>query len=155
MTRVQRRRAQSLAIRCYSKAWRSRHSREATELAAMLAADGVPATALAWDFFKGSVRDRAAQLGARRGLAGLTALVAAACLTAASLAISVPSAPAGASGFVPTSVVQPAHAVAGAACAIRRNGSRSSPAGARHSAATTAHGASRPQAHDRDCSRRG
>ena len=160
MTCARLRRAQSLAIRCYSKAWRSRHGQEARELAAMLSEDGVPATILVWDFFKGSVRDRAAQLRARRGLAGLTALLAAACASGATLAISVPSAPAGASGFGPTPVVQPARTVQGQTCAAKRSSPGSSPARARNPITTTARAIarstdSRAKADDRDCSRRG
>jgi hypothetical protein len=155
MTCARLRRAHSLAIGCYSKAWRSRHGQEAGELAAMLSEDGVPATILVWDLFKGSVRDRAAQLRARLGLAGLTAVLAAACASGATLAISVPSVPAGASGFGPTPVVQPARATQGHACAVRRSSPGLLPAGARNPTTTTALSASRAKADDRDCSRRG
>jgi hypothetical protein len=117
MPSVEGPRAISLAIRCYSKSWRARHGREATELAVLLAEDGVAPSSLAWDIFKGSLRDRLSRLGvARRLAAGLAAVVAVASFGGAALAMSLPSAPAGASSFAHTTLDRPARSLPTTTC---------------------------------------
>ena len=44
-------------LRCYPGRWRRRHGEEATELAALLIRDGIPASSIAWSYLAGAARE--------------------------------------------------------------------------------------------------
>jgi len=86
------------ALRCYPARWRRRHGHEAAELAALLIADGTPATSVAWSYLAGAVREWLTPRPGRSLSAVAAALLAAACLLGLSAALVAGSAPARAAG---------------------------------------------------------
>ena len=140
MTCARLRRAQSLAIRCYSKAWAAAAmARKPRELAAMLSEDGVPATILVWDFFKGSVHD-SGRAATRQARAGRTDGAVGGSLRQRGHAGYIgPSAPAGASGFGHHGrSCNPPGLCRAKTCAAKRSSPGSAPARARNPITTTA-----------------
>jgi hypothetical protein len=78
------------ALRCYPAHWRRRHGDEATELAALLIRDGVPAAAIALSYLVGATREWLTPRPGRRLSAVACALLVAAC-SAGFLASTVPA----------------------------------------------------------------
>ena len=69
------------ALRCYPARWRRRHGDEATELAALLIRDGIPAASIAMSYLAGATREwLTPRLGQRRSLSAVAcALLVSAC----------------------------------------------------------------------------
>ena len=69
------------ALRCYPARWRRRHGDEATELAALLIRDGIPAASIAFSYLAGATREwLTPRPGPRRSLSAVAcALLVAAC----------------------------------------------------------------------------
>jgi hypothetical protein len=69
------------ALRCYPARWRRRHGDEATELAALLIRDGIPAASIAMSYLAGATREwLTPRPGQRRSLSAVAcALLVAAC----------------------------------------------------------------------------
>ncbi len=86
------------ALRCYPARWRRRHGEEAAELAALLIADGTPASSIAWSYLVGAAREWLAPRTGRSLSTVAAALLAAACLLGFSAALVAESAPAKAAG---------------------------------------------------------
>jgi hypothetical protein len=78
------------ALRCYPARWRRRHGEEATELAALLVRDGIPAASIALSYLAGATREWLTPRPGRRLSAVACALLAAAC-SAWLLASTVPA----------------------------------------------------------------
>jgi hypothetical protein len=78
------------ALRCYPARWRRRHGDEATELAALLIRDGIPAASIALSYLAGATRQWLTPSPGRRLSAVACALLAAAC-SAGLLASTVPA----------------------------------------------------------------
>ena len=85
-------------LRCYPARWRRRHRDEATELAALLVADGTPAASIAWSYLAGAAREWLTPRPGRSLSTVAAALLAAACLLGFSAALVAGSAPAKAAG---------------------------------------------------------
>jgi hypothetical protein len=88
------------ALRCYPARWRRRHGDEATELAALLIADGTPAASIAWSYLLGAAREWLAPPPGRTLSRVAAALLAAACLLGVSAALIAETVPARAAGTV-------------------------------------------------------
>jgi hypothetical protein len=112
-------RAVAIALHCYPKRWRARHGEEATEVAQLLAGDGVPVASIALSYVGGAVRERLAPLFRRRWGARAVALLATASVAVTVLAMSSSPAPAGALGVVRVEVAQKADAIAELTSAFR------------------------------------
>lgn len=82
------------ALRCYPARWRRRHADEATELAALLIADGTPAASIAWSYLAGAAREWLTPRSGRSLSTVAAALLAAACLLGFSAALVAETAPA-------------------------------------------------------------
>jgi hypothetical protein len=88
------------ALRCYPRRWRSRHGKEAAEIAVLLIRDGTSAHSVAWSYLVGAARARLL-LGPRRRLgAAVGALLLAAGSLGVPLALLSSSAPANAASVV-------------------------------------------------------
>jgi hypothetical protein len=94
------------ALRCYPARWRRRHGEEATELAALLIRDGIPAASIAMSYLAGATREwLTPRPGQRRSLSAVAcALLVAAC-SVWLLASTVPAR--AASTIQPSSTIQP------------------------------------------------
>jgi hypothetical protein len=86
------------ALRCYPARWRQRHGDEATEVAALLIRDGVPAASIAWSYLIGAAREWLTQRPRRSLGTVAAALLAATCLTGFSAALLAGTGPAKAAG---------------------------------------------------------
>ena len=82
------------ALRCYPARWRRRHADEATELAALLIADGTPAASIAWSYLAGAAREWLTPPPGRSLSTVAAALLAATCLLGFSAALVAETAPA-------------------------------------------------------------
>jgi hypothetical protein len=89
------------ALRCYPQSWRARHGDEAFEIAALLAQDGVPGSAIAWSYFKGALWHRVVGNGPKGFRVSLGTLAAIGSIALVSVAMLVAPGTAGAVGRAP------------------------------------------------------
>jgi hypothetical protein len=102
--------ALTVALHCYPKRWRDRHGEEASQLARLLADDGVPLVSIAFSYLGGAFRERFGLLVGRRWRARVAAVAAVAAVVSTAMTMSLSSSPAGALGVVRVDITKKADA---------------------------------------------